>query len=175
MKYSLGSNETKNRKNTSTVTEVWVSFDFPLTFKQKEIDHLAEKICKFGIGDWACVEPVSSQNKTKKQAGSEVIHKPFPILQITDIDTGIIYQISATKLLDAVGKAVIDFPHALNTEAGYTIVVDNLTGEDLDEIVQTACFGKLRYGYVWNKQAEESRMQGQLQSWTQMKQKGKCL
>ncbi len=111
-----------------------ISAQFTLTFTLADIQHLISRIYNEGIGDWCVLETE---------------HENLLPLQLTDIATNCTYSIGLPELTSAICTAWLDFPYALDVRSGCSLCVDKLTGEDMDEIVQIAVFGNMRYSWTW--------------------------
>ncbi len=111
-----------------------ISAQFTLTFTLADIQHLISRIYNEGIGDWCVLESEPADS--------------LP-LRLTDITTNYIYSIGLQELESAICTAWLDFPYALDVQSGFNLCVDKLTEEDIDEIVQIAVFGRMRYSWMW--------------------------
>ncbi len=111
-----------------------ISAQFTLTFALSDIQHLVSRIYSDGIGDWCVLdsEPADS----------------LP-LRLTDITTNCTYSIGLPEITSAICTAWLDFPYALDVQNGFNLYIDKLTGEDIDEIVQIAVFGRMQYSWTW--------------------------
>ncbi len=111
-----------------------ISAQFTLTFTLADIQHLISRIYSDGIGDWCVLESKPDDSS---------------LLQLTDITTNCTYSIGLPELTSAICTAWLDFPYALDVQSGFNLCVDKLTAEDMDEIVQIAVFGIMRYSWTW--------------------------
>ncbi len=111
-----------------------ISAQFTLTFTLADIQHLVTRIYSEGIGDWCVLETE---------------HDDSALPQLTDISTNCTYSIGLPELTSAICNAWLDFPYALDVKNGFNLCVDRLSGEDIDEIVQIAVFGSMRYSWTW--------------------------
>ncbi len=111
-----------------------ISAQFTLTFTLADIQHLVSRIYSEGIGDWCVLE---------------ADHEGFLPLCVTDITTNCTYSIGLNELESAICTAWLDFPYALDVQSGCSLCIDKLSGEDIDEIVQIAVFGRMQYSWTW--------------------------
>lgn len=126
-----------------------IYWKFDLTMSEEEIYSLVDRIITNGIGDWGIIAKVTAMNNTK-QTNTKSFQYTLPI-EVACIEINQSAVITKDILLYAISKTLIDFPYALNTSAGYDLEVDKLTDEDIDEIIQVAVFGYMKYGYSWTK------------------------
>lgn len=108
-----------------------VTLSFDLTLSKSELERLFLKIYADGIGDWAVIEI-----KDKCE------------IRVIDIENNKEFTLKKDDILKALSETIIDFPYALNTEAGYNINIKKLTSEDMDELVQVACYGDMKYRFT---------------------------
>ncbi len=111
-----------------------ISAQFTLAFTLADIQHLVTRIYSDGIGDWCVLEDK---------------HTDFLPLRLTDIATNCTYSIGLQDLTSAICTAWLDFPYALDVQNGFNLCIDRLSGEDMDEIVQIAVFGRMQYSWTW--------------------------
>lgn len=120
-------------KGQSIYEKIEITAEFPMTFTLHDMARLAHRIQKEGLGDWCVLENTSVS---------------FP-LQLTEIDTNIRYKVGLHDIKRAICAAWLDFPYVLDTQSGYSLAVDKLTQEDIDEIIQIAVFHKIKYDWTW--------------------------
>lgn len=136
--------QAQKTKQSFISTNVTMKFNLILT--EEELSKLVNRIIYEGIGDWAIVSHATAIKKNNGLIGSYTL--PF---QVEDIETNKEFIVDKQSILKSIGKTLIDFPYALDTTAGYNLNINKLTQEDIDEIVQVAVFGKIKYGFVWNR------------------------
>ncbi len=111
-----------------------ISVQFPMTLTFADIRTLVNRIYNEGIGDWCVLEDK---------------HENSLPLQLMDIATNCTYSIDLPKLQSAICYSLLDIPYELDVQNGFNLCVDRLTNEDIDEIVQIAVFGRMRYSWMW--------------------------
>ena len=137
-----------NENETKYICEK-IYWEFDLTMSEEEIYSLVNRIISNGFGDWGIISQVAPIDN-KMQTFTKNYRYTLPI-EVTCIEINQSAVITKEVLLRAIRKTLIDFPYALNTNAGYNLDVDKLTDEDIDEIIQVAVFGCMRHGYTWAK------------------------
>lgn len=136
----------KHRKHSDFI-EVDIQLQFPLTFTKDNLDRLVTRAINEGIGDWAIITKATT--KKRKGGGDESCEVNYTLpFQVENIDTNEKIIVTRDKLLRAIRDTLIDFPYALDTMAGYNLVVDKLTREDIDEIIQVAAYKDIQYRFV---------------------------
>lgn len=122
----------KHRKHSKFLM-VDVQAEFTLTLENEDLEELVIRAMEEGIGDWAIITGLKRSPLT---------------VYLADITSNIEHTVTKEQLLKAISKTWIDFPYALDTLAGYNLVVNKLTCEDIDEIFQVAVFDKMQYEFI---------------------------
>ena len=135
----------KQRRTRSKFIKIDMKIQFTLTITKHALDQLVSRMVTEGIGDWGLI--MATTKPRQKELFRLDTTYTLPI-QVVDIETGIIYNITRAIILRAIRDSLIDFPYALDTRAGYNLAVHKLTREDMDEIIQLAVFKKIKYGFV---------------------------
>lgn len=120
---------------------------FILTLQAKELNQLITRAITEGIGDWGVIDK-ATKAKGKGKANSKAKDTYTVPFHVIDISTNQSYTVTRSKLLRGIRDGLIDFPYALDTQAGYNLKVSKLTREDIDEIVQLSIFKKMQYGFI---------------------------
>ena len=139
---------TMSKSETHYISEK-IRWQFDLTISNETIYSLVDVIINRGIGDWGVITKITTINNTM-QTGEKNYQYTLPI-EVACIETNEAALITKDLIMCAISKTLIDFPYALDTVAGYSLAVDRLTDEDIDEIIQVAVFGSLKYGFAWTK------------------------
>lgn len=129
----------RSRQKRSKFIRVDMQIRFTLTLKKQELDQLITRAVKEGIGDWAIIDAAT------KVTGKGTYTVPFHVI---DLETNQEYVVTRSKILRGIRDALIDFPYALDTQAGYNLAVENLIQEDIDEIIQLAIFKRIQYKFI---------------------------
>lgn len=114
-----------------------VRWIIPLTVSEKQLDIVISKIYNEGIGDWAVISPMN-------QCAGQEVTLPF---KVVDIETNQEFTVTKEKILFGLKCALLDFPYVLSTYNGYNLNAMQLSCEDLDEIIQVALFGEIKYEF----------------------------
>lgn len=122
----------KHRKHSKFLM-VDVQAEFTLTLENEDLEELVIRAMEEGIGDWAIITGLKRSPLT---------------VYLADITSNIEHTVTKEQLLKAISETWIDFPYALDTLAGYNLVVNKLTCEDIDEIFQVAVFDKMQYEFI---------------------------
>lgn len=130
------------QQKKSKFIKIDMQLHFILTVTKNQIDQLVSRAINEGIGDWGMIDQATRVRKHKNQI---IYTVPFHVI---DIETNVKYLITKQKLLRGIRDGLIDFPYALDTEAGYNLNINKLNQEDIDEIVQIATFRKIKYKFI---------------------------
>lgn len=135
----------KERKPRSKFIEIDIRHHFTLTITKHELDQLVSRMVAEGIGDWGLI---TAATRLRQRGFSNLSNTYTLPIQVVDIEINKTYIITRAIMLRAIRDSLIDFTYALDTQAGYNLVVDKLTREDMDEIIQLAVFKKIQYGFA---------------------------
>lgn len=135
--------KTSKHKKRSPFIRIDIIQKFTLTLRKQELDQLISTAVEDGIGDWGIIIAVTGLNKSRP-------YRPLYTLpiEVLDITTNKRHIVTKSKILRAIRDTLIDFPYALNTNAGYNLSIGKLTRENIDEIIQVAIFRKIKYKFV---------------------------
>ena len=129
----------------SKFIRIEMQIKFILTLQAKELNQLITRAITEGIGDWGIIDKATKVKGRAKGNEKDMYTVPFHVI---DISTNQSYTITRSKLLRGIRDGLIDFPYALDTQAGYNLKVNTLTREDIDEIMQLSIFKKMQYGFI---------------------------
>jgi len=125
-----------------------VNLDLKLTISYQDMNDLVYRMAEDGIGTWGQVIDAKVYRPPGKRLGQcmrkSKKYYDFP-LTVLDTISGEAYIIDKEILLYGIKAAWIDFPTVLDTSCGYDLKLKKLNAADIDEIVQLAIFGEIRY------------------------------
>lgn len=141
-----------------------IKLQFTLTITFEQIDRMINRAINEGIGDWAIITKATrrkvrpkglkdiERNSTQQitqASNSTQKHLKYTIpIQIEDITTNKKYVLHFPGIMKGIQEGLIDFTYALDTTAGYNLLIEKLTREDIDEIIQIAIFGDITYKFI---------------------------
>lgn len=137
-----------NKNGLSEFITLPVKLDLKLTISYKDMNDLVYRIVDEGIGTWGQVIDAKVYKAGDKRLGQHIRkskkYYDFPIT-VLDTNEDETYKIDKETLLEGIKEAWIDFPFVLDTTCGYDLKLNKLKASNIDEIIQLALFGEIKY------------------------------